>query len=176
MNGKIITRAATSADLGQYQAILADNPPGAHANRLSSRRMTTVMTLVVCSWSLLALSLDLGIRGNNIWMVGDVAARLVLVVAGLSAVVDVRFARAGFSFLCGVSVLAVAPRLPLQFERSMTDSLVLLVECASKAVFILLVCIDSLRDVHEGDPISRGFMSMSRRIGAPVALQKPGEY
>jgi hypothetical protein len=101
----------------------------------------TVLILGVCWWSLIELLLELGIGGGDTPQFGVVAAvRVAVIVSGLAAVADVRLARGVFLFLCAVSVLAIAPALPLLFDRSVAVSLMSLVECAGKAIFVLISC------------------------------------
>jgi hypothetical protein len=105
------------------------------------RPAMTVLILGVCWWSLIELVLELGIGGGDMQQLGVVAAvRLAVIVSGLAAVADVRLARGVFFFLCAVSVLATAPSLPLQFDRSGAVSLISLVECAGEASFVLMSC------------------------------------
>lgn len=101
----------------------------------------TVLIFAVCWWSLIELLLELGIGGGDTPQFGVVAAvRVAVIVSGLAAVADVRLARSVFLFLCAVSVLAIAPALPLLFDRSVAVSLMSLVECAGKAIFVLMSC------------------------------------
>ncbi|WP_147394007.1 hypothetical protein [Paraburkholderia sp. BL23I1N1] len=74
-----------------------------------------------------------------------VAARLIVVLEDFTAVMDVRFARAIFVFLCGTSVIAIAPMLPLEFKDSALVVFVSLVECVGKAAFVIYARAESLR-------------------------------
>jgi hypothetical protein len=134
-------RFGTSTDEGEIVAESAWNRIEANAAQSFSRPTMTVLILGVCWWSLIELVLELGTGGGDTPQIGIVAGvRLAVIVSGLAAVADVRLARGVFFFLCAVSVLAIAPSLPLQFDRSVAVSLIPLIECAGKAIFVLMSC------------------------------------
>jgi hypothetical protein len=134
---KDTARFDTSTDEGGFVA----GSTGASAAQSRFRPTMTFLILGVCWWSLIELVLELGTGGGDTPQIGVIAgARLAVIVSGLAAVADVRLARNIFFFLCAVSVLAIAPNLPLQFDRSVAVSLISLVECAGKATFMLMSC------------------------------------
>jgi hypothetical protein len=138
---KDTARVGTSTDEGGFVSESARNRIGASAAQSPFRPTMTVLILGVCWWSLIELVLELGTGGGDTPQLGVVpAVRLAVIVSGLAAVADVRLARGVFFFLCAVSVLAIAPSLPLQFDRSFAVSLISLVECAGKAIVVLMSC------------------------------------
>ncbi|CAB3809153.1 hypothetical protein LMG28614_06962 [Paraburkholderia ultramafica] len=151
MSGKDIARVADDADIGRWFATNAGNPPGVQRYQNRAGRTTTGLILLICWWSLVQLPLDVDVRESDMWMILIVAARLIVTVIGLAAVIDVRFAHASFSFLCSVSVLAIAPQLPLEFQRSLESALVLAIDCIGKAALILTICVQSLCEMPKED-------------------------
>ena len=65
------------------------------------------------------------------------AREIVLVGTGVAAVTKTRFARQTFAFICGASVLAIAPGLPMEFEQSFAIAMISTVECFTKAACVL---------------------------------------
>jgi len=131
----------------EHGGVFAQAHPGLPAARDASpsyERALTILILAVCWWTLIEMPVELGMSAGDRSLPALFLARLIVVVVGLAAIVDVRFSRTIFTFLCGISVLAVAPTLPLQFDDSPTCSLILSIECAIKAVFVLFVCAASL--------------------------------
>jgi hypothetical protein len=138
---KDTARFGTSMKDGGIVTGSARSRIGVSAARSSFEPTMTVLILGICWWSLIELVLELGTGSGDTPQLGVVAGvRLVIIASGLAAVADVRLARSVFFFLCAVSVVAIAPSLPLQFERSVAVSLILLVDCAGKTVFVLMSC------------------------------------
>ncbi|TDG02130.1 hypothetical protein E1N52_41300 [Paraburkholderia guartelaensis] len=99
-----------------------------------------IATLLICWWSLVETALDFVTGNGNRDFASAIAANLIVVIAGLAVVMNVRFAREIFAFLCGVSILALGSRLPLAFGDSLWMPLISLVDCGSKLVFLAFAC------------------------------------
>lgn len=139
MSTEDTARSGTSTDDGAFEP--ARSRFAVSLAQPSIGPTTTLLILVICWWSLIELVLELGTGSGDTPQIGVVAAvRLIVIVAGLAAVAEVRLARGIFFFLCAMSVLAIAPNLPLQFERSVAVSLISFVECAGKALFVFMSC------------------------------------
>ncbi|MEM5401101.1 MULTISPECIES: hypothetical protein [Paraburkholderia] len=107
-------------------------PPAGHA--------LMIATLLICWWSLVETALDFVTGNGNSDFASAIAANLIVVIAGLAVVMNVRFAREIFAFLCGVSILALGSRLPLAFADAMWIPLISLVDCGGKLVFLVFAC------------------------------------
>jgi hypothetical protein len=105
-------------------------------NALSERVLKTLV-LVVCGWSLIEAPLELNVSDAYAGVLALVLSKLVLIGTGLAAVAKVRFAREVFAFICGASVLAIAPGLPTEFKQSFAIAMISAVECISKAACVL---------------------------------------
>ncbi|MCP3705580.1 hypothetical protein M3I54_00995 [Paraburkholderia sp. CNPSo 3274] len=100
----------------------------------------TIVTLSICWWSLVETVLDF-VTGNGCTaFAAAIAANLIVVTVGLAVVMNVRFAREIFAFLCGVSILALGSGIPLAFSDSMWIPLISLIDCGSKLAFLVFAC------------------------------------
>jgi hypothetical protein len=70
----------------------------------------------------------------------------MVVGTGLAAFAKVRFARGAFTFLCGASVLAIAPALLMEFNQSFEIAMFSTVECFSKAACVMAFGVASSRE------------------------------
>jgi hypothetical protein len=98
----------------------------------------TILALAICWWALIQTTLDFVLTDGDVALSGTIGTRLIEVVAGLAVVVDARFARPTFCFLCAMSVLAVGPRIPIEFTDSLLASAMSFIDCLAKTLF--LVC------------------------------------
>ncbi len=115
------------------------------ANALSERVFKTLV-LLVCAWSLIEAPLELGQSDVHAGLPALLLSKLVVVGTGLAAVAKARFARETFAFLCGASVLAIAPALPTEFNQSFAIAIFSLVECFIKAICAVAFGIASSRE------------------------------
>ncbi|MGF6539005.1 hypothetical protein [Paraburkholderia youngii] len=107
-------------------------PPAGHA--------LTIATLLICWWTLVETALDF-VTGYGNWdFASAIAANVMVGIAGLAAVMNVRFAREIFAFICGVGILALGSGLPLAFGDSLWIPLISLVDCGGKLVFLIFAC------------------------------------
>jgi hypothetical protein len=94
----------------------------------------------ICIWSLLEAPLELGMDSSPGNVVGLVAAKTMVLSIGFAARSRMRFARLAFALLCGASVLAIVPSLPLMVKYTPLISLVSAIECALKALYLIAFC------------------------------------
>jgi hypothetical protein len=94
----------------------------------------------ICIWSLLEAPLELGMDSSTGNVVGLVAAKTMVLSIGFAARSRMRFARLAFALLCGASVLAIVPSLPLMYKYTPLISLVSAIECALKALYLIAFC------------------------------------
>ena len=112
-----------------------------HADTVNARseRLSKTLVLVVCGWSLIEAPLELGITDVHAGILALLVSKLAVVGIGLAAVAKARFARETFAFLCGASVLAIAPALPTEFNQSFAIAIISTVECFSKATCFMVL-------------------------------------
>jgi hypothetical protein len=110
-----------------------------------SERIFKTLVLVVCGWSLIEAPLELGVSDVHAGLVALLLSKLVVLGTGLAAVAKARFARETFAFLCGASVLAIAPALPMEFNHSFAIAIFSSIECFSKAACVIALGVASSR-------------------------------
>ncbi|CAD6560826.1 hypothetical protein LMG28727_07234 [Paraburkholderia kirstenboschensis] len=146
MNIKEIARASDVVDHNRFFAEYVPIQPAADAAHLSPARTVTALIFAICGWSLIEAPFECGASSDDAWLLAVVVAKLTIIAAGVGAIEDVRFARGIFAFICGTSVLAIAPGLPFDFKHSIAISLLSLIECAGKSAFVILFCTGPMRE------------------------------
>ncbi|SOE75054.1 hypothetical protein SAMN05446635_5698 [Burkholderia sp. OK233] len=117
----------------------------AHTVNALSERVLKTLVLAVCGWSLIEAPLELGVSDAYAGVLALLLSKLVVVGTGLAAVAKARFARETFAFICGASVLAIAPGLPMEFKQSFAIAMISTVECFTKAACVLAFGVVSSR-------------------------------
>lgn len=143
-------REAANPVISLHGDALPSAPRGMHTeattvNALSDRVFKTLV-LVVCGWSLIEAPLELGGADVHAGLLALLVSKLVVVGTGLAAVAKARFARGIFAFLCGASVLAIAPALPMEFNHSFAIAIFSSIECFSKAAYVVAFAVTSARE------------------------------
>jgi hypothetical protein len=113
-----------------------------------SERAFKILVFVVCGWSLLEAPLELGVSNAPAALLALFLSKLVMLGTGLAAVAKVRFARGTFAFICGASVLAIAPALPMEFNQSFTIAMFSALECFCKAACVIAFGVASSREIR----------------------------
>jgi len=113
-------------------------------NALAERAFRTLVP-VVCVWALIETPLELDTSDAPAAVAALFLSKLVVFGIGLAAIAKVRFARETFAFICGASVLAIAPSLPMEFNQSLAIGIISLVECFIKAACVMAFLITSSR-------------------------------
>lgn len=93
--------------------------------------------LAVALWSMLELPIELILAQSSTERFASAAGRLIWIALAFGTIYEIRFARAIFLFLCGVSSIVVAQALPMTYELSPLVFSVLVVDFLLK-VFALL--------------------------------------
>jgi len=117
-----------------------DNPA-----RITLDRITKMTIFSVCGWSLIETPLEIGVLNSNTWLLVLAVAKFIVILTGTGAIARVRIACAIFAFICGVSVLAIAPALPFVYTRSVEIEVVSTVECVLKAACLAALCLSSFQ-------------------------------
>jgi hypothetical protein len=115
------------------------------AMHAGAERVFKTLVLVVCAWSLMEAPLELGVSDAPAGLAALLVSKFVVVGSGVAAVAKARFARETFTFLCGASVLAIAPALPMEFNRSIAIAVFSSIECFSKAACVIAFGVASSR-------------------------------
>ena len=110
-----------------------------------SERVLKALVLVVCAWSLIEAPLELDVSAPATGVLALLLSKLVVVGTGVAAIAKVRLARGTFAFICGASLLAVAPGLPMEFKQSFAIALFSTIECFSKAACVMAIGLVSSR-------------------------------
>ena len=107
-------------------------------------RLYKASVIVVCGWALIEAPLELGGSINSTSLLALVASKVLICLIGTAAIADLRFARQVLTFICGASLFAIVPALPLEYTRCVALGLFSTVECLGKAVCVALFAIASL--------------------------------
>lgn len=103
-------------------------------------RLTLVPSLLVfgvCGWSLIEAPAEFNPALGNAGIAALVISKLLWAAIGIAAVRGIRRARWLFSFLCGLSLVAVVPALPVELNESVWVFSQSLIECLLKAGALL---------------------------------------
>lgn len=146
MDMKEIARASDVVDHNRFVVECLPIRTEANAPQLSPGRTVTALIFAICGWSLIEAPFEYTASNDDTRLLALVVAKLIIVVAGVAAIADARFARGIFAFICGTSVLAIAPGLPIEFKHSVAISLLSLIECAGKTAFVVAFCTGSMSD------------------------------
>ncbi|WP_321574138.1 hypothetical protein [Paraburkholderia franconis] len=117
----------------------ADALPQARTHR-SRTRLTftpTLFVLGVCGWSLIETPAELDPSLGHLGIAALAIAKILWAVIGVAAVRGVRRAQWLFSFLCGLSLVAIVPGLPVELNESVWVFSQSLIECLLKAGALL---------------------------------------
>ncbi|MGU7775126.1 hypothetical protein ACV229_33755 [Burkholderia sp. MR1-5-21] len=101
-----------------------------------SERLFKASVVVTCGWALIEAPLELGASINSTALLALMASKVLLCLIGAAAIADLRFARRVFTFICGASLFAIAPALPLEYTRCVALGLFSTVECLGKAACV----------------------------------------
>ncbi|SPB14394.1 hypothetical protein NOV72_01636 [Caballeronia novacaledonica] len=112
-------------------------------------RLFKAFVATICIGSLIEIPLDTGASIDSNRLLFVLAPKLVMIFIGVAAIADVPFARQAFTFICAVSVLAIAPALPIEYGRYISIALLVsTVECIGKSVCIATFAIMSWRETQ----------------------------
>jgi hypothetical protein len=120
------------------------------SNRSKGLSESLVRTLIfsVCGWSLIEAPLEFDSANLDATSLAVGVSKLILTIAAIAAAFNVRYARGFFSFMCGASVLAIFPALPLEYTRSVLLALISTVECFMKAAYVIVLGIVSWKQTR----------------------------
>lgn len=128
-----------------------------------SQRLFKASVMVVCGWTLIEAPLELGGSIGFTSMLAMAASKVLMGLIGTATIAELRFAGQVFVFICGASVFAIAPALPLEYTHSVFIALFSTVECLGKAICVASFAIASLA----GDSVSEHL-----RVGNHTARDK----
>jgi hypothetical protein len=90
----------------------------------------------VCLWSLMLAPIEAGTTDGSTQMWALITAKLLLLCVGCCAITGIAPLRNVFVFVCAVSVLAVAPALPLMYAVSKMMFALSMVDCGLKSALV----------------------------------------
>jgi hypothetical protein len=123
---------------------------------LRSERLFKASVILVCVWALIEAPLEISGSISCTLLLAVVASKVLIGLIGMAAIINLRFARQFFMFICGASVLAIAPALPLEYTHSIHIALFSTVECLGKAVCVATFAIASLAGDSSSEYLSVG--------------------
>ncbi|WP_336597676.1 hypothetical protein [Paraburkholderia bengalensis] len=100
-----------------------------------------VLILGVCGWSLIEIPAEFDPAAGEMGIAALTLAKLAWTVIGIAAVRGMRRAQWIFSFLCGLSLVAIVPALPVELSESASIFTQSLIECVLKAGALLALCL-----------------------------------
>jgi hypothetical protein len=110
----------------------------------STRRAVTRLSLAprllilgVCTWSLIEMPAEFDPSAGDLGVAALAIAKIAWTVIGIAAARGIRRAQWIFSFLCGLSLVAIVPGLPVELHESAWIFTQSLVECLLKAGALL---------------------------------------
>jgi len=122
----------------------ADSQRSAGIPLPSMRRAATRLPLAprilvfgVCGWSLIETPAEFDPSAGDLGIAALALAKIAWIVIGVTAVRGIRRAQWIFSFLCGLSLVAIVPGLPVELHESAWIFTQSLVECVLKAGALL---------------------------------------
>ncbi|MBP0595038.1 hypothetical protein J8I87_36345 [Paraburkholderia sp. LEh10] len=110
---------------------------------IESARLFKASVVVVCGWALIEAPLELGGSTNSTSLFAVVVSKVLICLIGAGAIANLRIACQVFAFVCGASVFAIAPALPLEYMRCFSIALFSTVECIAKAACVASFAIAS---------------------------------
>ena len=105
--------------------------------------LTKYIIFGICAWSLVEAPLEVGVSSENVLLIAIVISKVIVVGMGFATISNVRFAHAIFFFICGASVFAIAPALPIEYEYLGSIAMFSIVECLLKTACVIMFFIDS---------------------------------
>ncbi|MBP0590613.1 hypothetical protein J8I87_12965 [Paraburkholderia sp. LEh10] len=121
--------------IGDAQAL---QTAGAPQRGIARRALAPSLLIVgVCGWSLIETPAEFDPSAGEAGVAALAIAKFAWAVIGVAAARGVKRAQWLFSFLCGLSLVAIVPALPVEFNESAWIFCQSLVECALKAAAML---------------------------------------
>ncbi|MCP3728492.1 hypothetical protein M3I53_36220 [Paraburkholderia sp. CNPSo 3272] len=129
-----------------------------NADDMASRpdHLFKVSVVAVCCWILIEAPLELSGSIDSTSLLAVMASKVLICLIGVGAIVDLRWTRHVFAFICASSVFAVAPALPLEYAHSVALGLVSTVECLAKATCVVAFAMASRDGDSVGERLSEG--------------------
>jgi hypothetical protein len=103
-----------------------------------------IAVIAVWVWAMVELPAELALDASIVQTFALAFSKLCLTLLAAAVLAGSVFARRVFLFICWVSVLAIAPDLPLQFRYDRTDFYLSAVECLMKVLTIIAFALPGL--------------------------------
>jgi len=111
--------------------------PSLQRGSLRLELMPRLLILGVCGWSLIETPAEFDPSAGDLGVAALAVAKIAWTVIGVAAARGIRRAQWIFSFLCGLSLVAIVPALPVELNESGWIFTQSLVECVLKAGALL---------------------------------------
>ncbi|HTJ95266.1 MAG TPA: hypothetical protein VL424_19395 [Pararobbsia sp.] len=119
----------------------------------ASPRLAQAAVLAVWLWSMVELPAELTIDASIVQTFALALSKICLTLLAYAVLLGKGYARKIFLFVCWLSILAIAPDLPLQFRIDRTGFYLSAIECVLKGLTIVAFALPSLEyKVRFDDP------------------------
>ncbi|MEM5433937.1 hypothetical protein [Paraburkholderia diazotrophica] len=108
-----------------------------HHSCTRSALTRNLFVLGVCGWSLIETPAELDPSLGHMGIAALAISKILSAALGVAAVRDIRRAQWLFTFLCGLSLVAIVPALPVELNESLWVFSQSLIECLLKAGALL---------------------------------------
>lgn len=126
--------AEDAADAQRPEGVL---PPSLQRGSTRLALVPRLLILGVCGWSLIETPAEYDPSAGDLGIAALALAKIAWIVIGVAAARGMRRAQWIFSFLCGLSLVAIVPGLPIELNESAWIFTQSLVECVLKAGALL---------------------------------------
>lgn len=126
--------AVDVADAQRPEGVL---PPSLQRGSTRLALVPRLLILGVCGWSLIETPAEYDPSAGDLGIAALALAKIAWIVIGVAAARGMRRAQWIFSFLCGLSLVAIVPGLPIELNESAWIFTQSLVECVLKAGALL---------------------------------------
>ncbi len=119
----------------------------------TSPRIAQAAVIAVWLWSMVELPAELTVDASIVQTFALALSKICLTLLAYAVLVGRGYARKIFLFVCWLSILAIAPDLPLQFRYDRSGFYLSVIECVLKGLTIIAFALPSLEyKVRFDDP------------------------
>ena len=119
----------------------------------TSPRLAQASVIAVWLWSMIELPAELTVDASIVQTFALALSKICLTLLAYAVLMGKGYARQIFLFVCWLSILAIAPDLPLQFRYDRSGFMLSVIECVLKGLTIIAFALPSLEyKVRFDDP------------------------
>lgn len=117
-------------------------------------RLAQAAVIAVWIWSMIELPAELTIDASIVQTFALALSKICMTLLAYAVLMGKGYARRIFLFVCWLSILAIAPDLPLQFRYDRPGFMLSAIECLLKILTIIAFALPSLEyKVRFDDPL-----------------------